>query len=69
QYTLMMITGGAAREIWERKYLARKARERNWSEREKTFRLLDSFMIMTGLYIGEAIIGTLLAIWLVLPFS
>jgi hypothetical protein len=68
QYTLMMITGGAAREIWERKYLNRKAKQEGWSENEKTFKLLDSYMIMTGLYIAEAIIGTLLAIWLISPF-
>ncbi len=69
QYTLMMITGGAAREVWERKYLNAKAKREGWEENKKTFKLLDSYMIMTGVYIAEAIIGTLLAIWLVLPFS
>ena len=69
QYTLMMITGGGAREIWERKWLNRKAKQEGWEENQKTFRLLDSYMIMTGLYIAEAIIGTLLAIWLVSPLS
>jgi uncharacterized oligopeptide transporter (OPT) family protein len=69
QYTLMMITGGAAREIWEKRWLEKKAKAEGWGESQKTFKLLDSYMIMTGLYIGEAIIGTLLAIWLVLPFS
>jgi hypothetical protein len=65
QYTLMMLTGGAARDLWEKHYLNRRAKANNWSENERTFKLLDSYMLMTGLYIGEAIIGTLLAIWLV----
>ncbi|MGA1822858.1 MAG: OPT/YSL family transporter [Thermoplasmatota archaeon] len=67
QYTLMLLTGGFARELWEKKWLNRKAKEENWGEDEKTFKLLDSYMLMTGLYIGEAIIGTLLAVWLVIP--
>jgi uncharacterized oligopeptide transporter (OPT) family protein len=66
QYTLMMLTGGAARDLWEKHYLNRKAKAMGWSENERTFKLLDSYMLMTGLYIGEAIIGTILAIWLVI---
>ncbi len=66
QYTLMLVTGGAAREIWERRHLERKAKRLGWGEKEKTFKLLDSYMLMTGFYIGEAIIGTLLAIYLVM---
>ena len=67
QYTLMMITGGAARDLWEKKYLEKKAKKMGWAEDRKTFKLLDTYMIMTGLYIAEAIIGTLLAIYLVIP--
>ena len=64
-YTLMLVTGGAAREIWERRWLNTKAKREKWSEAKKTLKLLDSYMLMTGLYIGEAIIGTFLAIYLV----
>ncbi len=67
QYTLMMLTGGAARDLWENRWLNRKAEREKWDEGKKTFKLLDSYMIMTGLYIGEAIIGTILAIYLVIP--
>jgi len=66
QYTLMMVTGGGARELWERRYLNRKAERLKWGEDQKTLKLLDSYMLMTGLYIAEAIIGTILAIYLVL---
>jgi len=65
QYTLMLVTGGAARDIWERRWLTRKAKKMGWGEAEKTLKLLDSYMLMTGLYIGEAIIGTFLAVYLV----
>ncbi|MBN1391009.1 MAG: OPT/YSL family transporter [Candidatus Thermoplasmatota archaeon] len=65
QYTLMMVTGGAARDIWEKKWLDRKASREKWTEDRKTLKLLDSYMLMTGLYIAEAIIGTFLAIYLV----
>lgn len=65
QYTLMLVTGGLARDLWEKKWLGPRAKRLNWGEAEKTFKLLDSYMIMTGFYIGEAIIGTVLAIYLV----
>ncbi|MGA1866554.1 MAG: OPT/YSL family transporter [Thermoplasmatota archaeon] len=66
QYTLMMVTGGAARDLWEKRWLNRKASRENWTEDQKTLKLLDSYMLMTGLYIAEAIIGTLLAVYLVI---
>jgi len=66
QYTLMLLTGGVARDLWEKKWLEPRARKMKWSEADRTFRLLDSYMIMTGFYIGEAIIGTVLAVYLVL---
>jgi len=66
QYTLMMVTGGAARDLWEKKWLNRKAAKLGWTEDQKTLKLLDSYMLMTGLYIAEAIIGTFLAIYLVI---
>jgi hypothetical protein len=66
QYTLMMVTGGAARDIWEKKWLNRKVKNEGWGEERRTLKLLDTYMIMTGLYIAEAIIGTFLAIYLVI---
>jgi len=63
-YTLTLLLGGAARDTWEKKVLEPRAKAENWSEREKTFKLLDTFMIATGLLVGEALLGTLLAFWL-----
>jgi uncharacterized oligopeptide transporter (OPT) family protein len=63
-YTLTLLLGGAARDTWEKKWLEPRAKAENWSEREKTFKLLDSFMVATGLLVGEAMLGTLLAFWL-----
>ena len=34
QYTLMMLTGGAARDLWEKHYLNRRAKAQKWSENE-----------------------------------
>jgi uncharacterized oligopeptide transporter (OPT) family protein len=65
QYTLMLVTGGFARDIWEKRWLEPRAKKNKWSEADRTLRLLDSFMIMTGLYIGEAIVGVVLAVYLV----
>lgn len=65
QYTLMMVTGGFSRDLWEKKWLQKKAEREKWGEDKKTLKLLDSYMLMTGLYIAEAIIGTFLAIYLV----
>jgi hypothetical protein len=66
QYTLMMVTGGVSRDIWEKRWLNKKAEREKWGEDQKTLKLLDSYMLMTGLYIAEAIIGTFLAIYLVI---
>jgi len=66
QYTLMIVTGGLSRDLWEKKWLKKKAEKEKWGEDKKTLKLLDSYMLMTGLYIAEAIIGTFLAIYLVL---
>ena len=65
QYTLMLVTGGAARDIWEKKRLEKKVEELGWGEREKTFALLDTYMLATGLYIAEAVMGIILALYLV----
>jgi uncharacterized oligopeptide transporter (OPT) family protein len=66
QYTLMMVTGGAARDIWEKRWLNKKVKKEGWGEERRTLKLLDTYMVMTGFYIAEAIIGTLLAIYLVI---
>jgi uncharacterized oligopeptide transporter (OPT) family protein len=62
-----MLLGGAGRDLWEKKIIEPKAKVENWSERKKTLKLLDSYMMATGMIVGEAIMGTLIAVYLVLP--
>jgi uncharacterized oligopeptide transporter (OPT) family protein len=64
-HTLLFVVGGVARDTWEKRWLIPKAKENNWTERDKTLRLLDTFMIATGLLVGEALLGIILAFYLV----
>jgi uncharacterized oligopeptide transporter (OPT) family protein len=65
-YTLMLMTGGVARDLWDKLWLTPKAKKNNWSERQKTMVTLDTYMVATGLLVGEALIGTAMAIYMVL---
>ena len=65
-YTLMLMTGGVARDLWDKLWLTPKAKKNNWSERQKTMVTLDTYMVATGLLVGEALIGTTMAIYMVL---
>ncbi len=62
-----MIVGGAARDLWEKKYLEPKSERENWGEDMKTFKIMGTYMMATGLMVGEAVLGTLVALWIVLP--
>jgi uncharacterized oligopeptide transporter (OPT) family protein len=62
-----MLFGGAARDLWEKYSLNAKAKKYNWSEKQKSIKLLESYLMATGLIVGEALIGTIIAIYLVLP--
>jgi uncharacterized oligopeptide transporter (OPT) family protein len=57
-----MIFGGAIRDLWETRYLEPTAKAQGWTEKQKTIKTLDTYMIATGLIVGEAIIGTIVAI-------
>jgi uncharacterized oligopeptide transporter (OPT) family protein len=57
-----MIFGGAIRDIWEKRYLEPKVKAEKWTEKQKTMKVLDTYMIATGLIVGEAIMGTIVAI-------
>lgn len=63
-HTLTFLVGGFARDFWEKKWLLPKAKENSWTEREKTLQLLDTFMVATGLLVGEALLGVILSIYL-----
>ncbi len=57
-----MVLGGAMRDIWEKKYLEPKAKAEKWTEKQRTLKVLDTYMIATGLIVGEALMGTIVAI-------
>ncbi len=63
-YTLMLLTGGGARWGWEKFWLEPRAKRFGFSEREKTFKVLDTYMIGTGLLVSEALIGMFSAVFL-----
>lgn len=62
---LPIILGGALRDIWEKKMLEPKAKKEKWTEKQKTIKILDTYMIATGLIVGEAIMGTIVAIYFI----
>lgn len=62
-----MLAGGVARSVWEKKYLEPKARRLGWTENMKTMKIMGTYMMATGMIVGEAVLGTVVAIWLVLP--
>jgi uncharacterized oligopeptide transporter (OPT) family protein len=62
---LPLMLGGGLRDLWEKKYLEPYAKKRGWSEREKTIKLLRTFMIATGLLVGAALMGTIIAIYVI----
>jgi uncharacterized oligopeptide transporter (OPT) family protein len=66
-YILPLITGGAARDLWEKKYLEPQAKANNWTERQKTMKLLTTYMIATGLMVGAALMGTIIALYMSIP--
>jgi uncharacterized oligopeptide transporter (OPT) family protein len=66
-YIFPLILGGGARDLWEKKYLDPQAKAKGWTEREKTLQLLKTYMIATGLMVGAALMGTIIALYMVLP--
>jgi len=65
QIQLPALAGGALRDTWEAKWLKPRAQAEGWDERTTTFTLVKTFMAGTGLIIGEALVGTSLAIYLI----
>ena len=60
-----MLFGGAARDAWEKYVLEPNTKKYNWTEKQKSIKLLESYLMATGLIVGEAIIGTIIAIYMV----
>jgi len=64
--TLPLLTGGLYREYWTIKKFEPKAKREGWSEKKKTLELMKTYMSATGLIVGEALVGTIVAIYLVI---
>jgi len=62
-----MLVGGGARDMWEKYYLAPMVKRKGWGESERTLKLMETYMIATGLMVGEALMGTIVALYLVIP--
>lgn len=62
-----MLGGGIARDIWEKRYLEPAVKRNNWGEDMKTFKIMGTYMMATGLMVGEAVLGTIVALWIVVP--
>jgi uncharacterized oligopeptide transporter (OPT) family protein len=65
--TLPMVVGGGLRDYWESRFLDVEVEKKGLSEKERTMKLLNTYMIATGCIVGEALLGTFLAFYYVLP--
>ncbi|MEE9151626.1 MAG: OPT/YSL family transporter [Thermoplasmata archaeon] len=65
--TVNLMIGGGLRDWWQKKRLEPEAKREGWTEKQKTMKLLKTYMMATGLIVGEAIMGTIIAIYLVIP--
>ena len=63
--TTPMLLGGYLRDMWEAKWLEPTAEREGWSDKQKTLKRLDTYMIATGLIVGEAVMGTIIALYIV----
>jgi len=61
--TLPLLVGGAARNLWIDYKLNPTAEAEGWTEAEKTMVSLETYMRGTGLIVGEALMGTVVAFY------
>jgi len=64
--TLPLLAGGLYREYWTAKTFIPKAEREGWDDETKTLEMMKTYMTATGLIVGEALMGTMVAIYLVL---
>jgi len=64
--TLPALVGGSLREIWQKKVMVDQAKAKGWDELTKTLKLLNTYMAATGLLIGASLMGTIVAVYMVL---
>jgi len=66
-FTVNLIIGGGLRDWWQKKRMEPQAKREGWSEKQKTMKLLQTYMMAAGLIIGEAVMGTFIAFYYVIP--
>lgn len=59
---LGIFIGGASRDIWEKRWLNKRAEKYKWSKKEVTMKTFDSYLVMIGILVGEALLGSLIAL-------
>jgi uncharacterized oligopeptide transporter (OPT) family protein len=62
-----MLAGGISRSVWEAKWLEPNVKKNGWGEDMKTMKIMGTYMMATGMIVGEAVLGTFVALWLVIP--
>jgi uncharacterized oligopeptide transporter (OPT) family protein len=65
-FPLMLFIGGYSRERWEKR-IDKEIKRKRLSTDARSIKILDSYMIMTGIFVGEAIAGLVLTLSLILP--
>ncbi|MFX0065797.1 MAG: OPT/YSL family transporter [Candidatus Hermodarchaeota archaeon] len=65
--TINFLIGGSLRDWWQKKKFEPKAERLGWTESQKTLKLLHTFMIFTGIGVGEALMGTVIAFYIIIP--
>jgi uncharacterized oligopeptide transporter (OPT) family protein len=62
--TLPLLVGGGLSDLWEKHSLEPKVKKEKWTEKQKTLKTLETYMIATGFIVGEALMGTIIALYL-----
>lgn len=67
--TLPLLVGGGLSDLWEKYSLEPSIKkEKNWTakqkEKHRTLKTLETYMIATGFIVGEALMGTIVALYL-----
>jgi putative OPT family oligopeptide transporter len=60
QFVTPNLIGGMLRDFYEHRVLEPRAKAEKWTEKQYILRVLDTFMIASGLIIGEAVVGVVI---------
>ncbi len=64
--TLPFLVGGLLRDWWQKR-MEEHALADGWEGGRKALAVMDTYMVATGLLVGEAVVGTIIALAVVLP--